>query len=101
MTLKPGVRLLGIKPEAVLALIIAESVFRDCGQECVVTSVVDGTHSRGSIHYQGFAFDLRTSHLAAGIATIHGQLKAKLGADFDVILEADHLHVEFDPKLPL
>jgi hypothetical protein len=101
MTLKPGVRILGIKPEATLALIVAEGVFRDQGQECIVTSVVDGEHSAGSIHYQGFAFDLRIKHLSSGVAKIHGELKARLGADFDVLLEADHIHVEFQPKTPL
>lgn len=27
-------------------------------------------------------------------------LANKLGEDYDVILETDHIHVEFDPKMP-
>jgi hypothetical protein len=101
VTLKPGVRILGIKPETVLALIIAESVYRDHQQECVITSLVEGEHSRGSIHYQGFAFDLRTNTLGKDVPVVHSELKNRLGADFDVIIEVDHIHCEYQPKTPL
>jgi hypothetical protein len=29
---------------------------------------------------------------------IHHDLKQALGGQFDVVLEKDHIHVEFDPK---
>jgi len=29
---------------------------------------------------------------------VYKQLRIALGEQFDVILEADHIHIEFDPK---
>jgi len=102
MKLKPGVRLLGIRPELVVALLIADGLFREAGAECVITSCIDGKHSRGSKHYSGCAFDLRTHSLSNPSATAM-TLQVRLGSDFDVILEDasgpnQHIHVEYDPK---
>jgi hypothetical protein len=47
MTLKSGVRILGIKPEAVVALMVCDGVYRSLGYEMTVTSVSEGQHSRG------------------------------------------------------
>lgn len=102
MTLKPGVRITGIKAEALVALMVAESVYRSLGYEMTVTSVCEGTHSRGSIHYVGMAFDLRTSNLSEQAKhLVRDSIAEQLGADFDVVLEKDHLHCEFEPKQPL
>jgi ribosomal protein S18 acetylase RimI-like enzyme len=102
MTLKPGVRLLGIKPEAAVALMVAQSIYHRHEVEMTVTSVVDGKHSRGSIHYAGFAFDLRSNGIPFIVMReIFESLKEQLGADFDVIQESDHVHCEYQPKEPL
>ena len=48
------------------------------------------------------AIDVRTRDLApADVQKILAQIKDCLGADFDVLLEADHIHIEFQPKTPL
>jgi hypothetical protein len=102
VTLKPGVRITGIKPEALLALIVCDGVYKSLGYEMTVTSVCDGKHSRGSIHYVGMAFDLRTSNLKLeSIPVIVKQIKEQLSGDFDAVLEKDHIHIEFQPKEPL
>lgn len=102
MQLKAGVRLLGMKPETVLAVIVAESVYRTHGFDLVITSAVDGTHTRASKHYSGCAVDFRTNHVpAATQKLIVADLSKALGGDFDAILEKDHIHVEYDPKVPL
>ena len=99
MRLKPGVRVLGIKPELLLAIMVTERIFHP--DELVITSVTDGSHMRGSEHYTGMAFDARTRHITEARAKeIAHSIGAALGADYDVILEIDHLHVEFDPKTP-
>lgn len=66
----------------------------------VVTSLRDGKHSAGSLHYSGNAVDLRRWDLDARKITsqVVSQLKSQLGSDYDVILESDHIHVEYDPK---
>lgn len=101
INLKPGTRLHGIKPEMMVALMSAQDVWRDFGQVLVITSCVDGKHTRASKHYSGCAVDLRTSVLNADQQKQAQKLLADaLGSDFDVILESDHMHIEYDPKEP-
>ena len=99
MTLKAGVRVFGIRPEIVLAMQIVDAVYREYHRELIVTSCTDGKHSATSLHYSGGAFDGRTSMFSK---EDQGQLKGRvalaLGAEYDVVLESDHLHVEFQPK---
>lgn len=99
MKLKPGVRILGLRAEIVIAMQIAESIAVRHGRELVVTSGIDGSHSRGSAHYKGDAFDMRIRFFTTPQA-VRDDLAAALGADFDVVLETDHIHVEYDPKDP-
>ena len=99
MKLKPGVRIHGIQPEMVLGLSILRALWP---AEMVVTSVVDGKHSRGSLHYTGCAVDLRTRNLdPAEIQKVAVKARERLGDDFDVVVEKTHMHVEYQPKAPL
>lgn len=102
LQIKPGVRVHGLKPEILLALQIATEIYQKHGFDCVLTSAIDGKHSRGSRHYTGSAIDLRTRHLPDP-GTIADEIKTALGADYDVVLEGmgtpnQHIHIEFDPK---
>jgi len=100
MEIKHGVRLAGIAPEMALAAVVVDSVFRDYGLGCVITSVTDSDHGTGSLHYCGMAFDLRRRHITDDdlLRQIMAELKRRLGPDFDVVLEPTHIHVEYDPK---
>ncbi len=101
MQLKQGVRLHGIRPEIVLALQIAEHIYakHTPSHEMVVTSVIDGRHSTGSLHYVGAAVDLRTRDVNdQTVAEIATDLKRSLNSDYDVINESNHIHIEFQPK---
>ena len=101
MIIKSGVRVFGLRPEILLALIIAEPLFEEEGEEMVVTSLIEGKHSRGSLHYAGAAVDLRTNPIAPAAAKeIRDELQRRLGPDYDVVLEKTHLHIEFQPKKP-
>lgn len=101
LLLKPGVRIHGLRPETLLGIQVAHSCFAGRGLETVVTSVTDGRHSRGSLHYQGAAFDLRTRHVPAdAVASLAAGIRTALGGDFDVVVEKTHLHVEYQPKDP-
>jgi len=67
------------------------------GHESItITSARDGQHMDGSLHYDGAAVDLRIWGIADPTATAD-RLRRDLPREFDVILEADHLHLEFDP----
>jgi len=101
MRLKKGVRLLGVRSETNTALILIASqesrirFIRDV--EFVITSIRDGIHSRTSLHNVGFAIDIRTSNLKQP-KDVTQKLKAILSAEFDVILEGNHIHIEYQPK---
>lgn len=107
---KKGVLLHGLVNEVWLALIVAEAIYEEHGLTLVVTSARDGTHSRASAHYTGRAVDLRIRNVAGygvhgsnspEIQEIAADLRAALGQYYDVVLESDHIHVEFDPKVNL
>lgn len=99
MRFKSGVKVGGLQPEILTALAVADGVYREHGAEFVVTSVMDGRHGPGSKHYEGFGFDSRTRHVARPVAErIADEVRRRLTDEYDVVLESDHLHVEFDPK---
>ena len=61
MNFKQGIKLTGIRAEMVIALMIAQETARTYNQHyrITVTSVTDGTHSNGSLHYVGQAAGYR------------------------------------------
>jgi hypothetical protein len=83
-----------------IAYCIAQAIFQEkAGVPCVITSGSDGKHGPNSLHYQGKALDFRTRHLRPDqVHPIYTALKAALGAQYDTVLEEDHVHCEFDPK---
>jgi len=99
MKLKPGVKPAGLKPELVLALIVAESVYQNYGYEMTVTSINDGTHGRQTLHDFGYAADLRTRNVPESEREpMVTEIQQRLGDQYDVILENDHIHLEYDPR---
>ena len=101
MKLKSGVKLTGLQPQMALAALIVTSVYAPAA--CTITSANDSTHSEGSLHYKGQALDFRTKDYAGDRVKLRDDVRAALGPDFDVVLEAleqdnEHLHVEYDPK---
>lgn len=99
MTFKDTVKINGIKPECILGLIICENVYKEYGQDMVITSITDSKHTWGSLHYAGFAFDLRSREfMIDDLERIRSKLDNALTYEFDVVLERDHFHVEFQPK---
>lgn len=91
-----GVRLHGIRPEIVMAVLVAEGIWSNDNETLVITSVIDGQHMHASIHYTGGAIDFRVT--SAKSATLRNRLASALGDDYDVVAEEDHIHVEWQPK---
>tara|TARA_R110002020_G_scaffold15254_3_gene54517 strand:+ start:58 stop:357 length:300 start_codon:yes stop_codon:yes gene_type:complete len=99
MRLKEGVRVKGIKPEILFAMIVCEQILQAHNLPLIITSATEGRHSNRSLHYCGEAFDFRTNHVARDLKpTVRDECQAALGNAFDVVLEASHMHVEHDPK---
>jgi hypothetical protein len=98
--IKEGVKVAGIQPEILLGLVIADQVYIEVGQnDLVVTAITDGKHMRGSKHYIGQAVDLRISYFSAiNTIKVAEEMKTRLGDDYDVVIEPDHIHLEFNPK---
>ena len=99
ITFKAGVGVVQVDKEVFNIISVASSIWERQGWgTVVVTSISDGVHKPTSLHYWGKAVDLRVW----GIEVIHAAtlLKEELGKDYDVVVERDHIHVEYDPKKP-
>ena len=73
----------------------------DIPWDTLVTSGNDKVHMRGSKHYSDEALDFRTRDISdANILRWASAIRSRLGKDYQVVIENDHLHVEFDPKTP-
>ena len=71
----------------------------DLPGDCFVTSMNDAVHMRGSKHYTDDAADFRTRTLTAEQVRLWAKVaKRRLGSEYDVVVEKDHLHVEADSK---
>ena len=95
---KDGVTLTGIAPEIAVAIQIVDGVYRDYGETLVITSVTDGQHSYASLHYVGHAFDCRVVTDRDVWGEIPQAIRERLTAEYDVVDETTHLHIEYQPK---
>jgi hypothetical protein len=92
-----GARISGLRPEAVVALMVAASVYADHQQPFMCTAGLDSKHMAGSLHYVGLAVDIGLP--AADQKTVLlRDLRDALADDFDVVEEGNHIHIEFQPK---
>ena len=100
MKLKSGIDIVGLRPETLLGMTVVDGLFRLWVEEMTVTSVCDGAgiHARKSLHHVGFAFDCRWPESIESHDEIVRLLRERLGPQFDVVGESDHIHVEFQPK---
>ena len=101
MQVKTGVSLSGLAPEMWFALGVMAVLYRARGvQRPVVTSTTEGEHKVGSVHPTGYAVDLRIVGLSE--ANLDDVVRSAAGIlrpwGYDVVLEPDHLHIEYDPR---
>lgn len=98
MRIKRGVRL--SETMAIWAMLTtAKEVVEDLGVEFVLTSGTDGAHMPRSLHRKGRAIDFRTRKMLRNAKHRCAQeIRRRLGDSFDVVIETDHIHLEFDPK---
>lgn len=102
MQMKADVDARFLRQEIVKYLFNIEAIFRfrrdDAGYQLVVTSAADGTHREDSKHYENKAVDFRIWGFTAGkLEEIKYDIHALVGNDYQVKIEATHIHFEFDP----
>ena len=101
MFLKEDVDPTALRPELIIAILVAQEVYRLYGRELVITSLNDSRHSLTSLHYAGAAVDIRTNHLDLSEPQkdeIREKIRERLPRHYDVVLESDHLHIEYQPR---
>lgn len=98
--LKEGVSLRKLQPQAVFMAVVMDQVYTANGiKDCVITSGDEGKHKANSLHYVGKALDFRSREMTAvKQIKVISEARAALGRDFDVVLEPDHIHCEWDAK---
>lgn len=95
---KLGVSLLGLKSPILHALIImCNLTTSNYGKNITVTSTTEGVHREASLHPCGYAVDIRSwSFTTKQMVDIYAYMSNNLGPDYDVIMEKDHLHIEYE-----
>jgi hypothetical protein len=98
MKIKKGVSLTGLRLVMRPVLVEADRIWDELGQELVITSGTDGEHSAGSLHYYGYAVDLRTRYFTQDEKqSAYIQLIEALEYEgFNVFMHSTHIHVEWD-----
>jgi len=97
MLIKAGVDISRLNREIRRALPKIQSVIDEVNEELIITSTYEGTHGEGSLHYHNDAFDMR--YPGMNTVGVEKAIKQKLGPKYDVVLEGDHIHIEWDPKV--
>ncbi len=96
--IKAGVECTVLKPVLLDALLQLAILFQAYDVVLVVTSLTDGKHKPGSLHYRGYACDLRTRDIPAWqLPHLLDDIHRTLGREYDAIQEVDHFHIEYDP----
>lgn len=95
MWIKAGVDISRLNREIRRGLQIVNTFVRGFHTELFITSTFESNHSAGSLHYSNDAFDFSRPVLNREKVK---SLKERLGNDYDVVVESDHIHVEYDPK---
>ncbi len=88
-------------PEIVKIINVARATAPLLSDDAVwITSANDSKHMSGSFHYSNRAFDIRIWNVVGPNRQMAQQWVAKmqlaLGDQYDIILETDHIHAEFD-----
>ena len=96
MKIKKGVNVQGLHISMQKVMKVVELVYKKYGQESVITSGMDGTHSAGSFHYFGMALDYRTRFFENDFESVKvaQEIAGILGDNYTVIFEKTHIHIQ-------
>jgi hypothetical protein len=108
LKVKPGVSFRGVTPQLALGIQIVVGCYQRMNYDCIITSLSDSKHGARSLHNRpdtndrdGIkcdAADFRINHVRREAwKRLANAISTSLGEEFDVVLENDHIHVEYDP----
>ena len=104
MKLKPGVSINKLHVSMRVVLRDVEAIFREHGHESVITGgdETPEKHSLASYHRYGMALDYRTFFLLdqQEKEQVTKEIAYKLGGHYTVVLESDHIHIQYNWKSP-
>lgn len=96
MLLKPGVSLSDLKRPVRRELNKLDKYFWSKKDVLIIKSTNEGSHMPSSLHYADLAIDIGRPYPFEEYKI--GEIIEMLGKNFDVVVEKDHIHIEFDPK---
>ena len=96
MLIKAGVDISRLKREIRRSLVKTDAFVDHHNEELTITSTYEGNHGVGSLHYADEAYDIRRP-LGVQLSNM-SLLRDSLGSDYDVVLNINHIHIEYDPK---
>ena len=87
-----------LQPQIVLAIMVIDQ--QNPTSNTFITSLSDDAPGRlpTSLHKMGFAADIRLLAPTELNTQWVANIKKILDHDYDVVLEKDHIHIEFQPK---
>lgn len=93
----PGV----VRPETWFAIGVIAQIFDEHDCALTITSLTEGVHPAGPEHAEGRAVDIRTRDIEPRkVKDLALEMKKALDPlGFDVVIESNHFHCEFDPKV--
>lgn len=81
------------------ALNVLNEILSGYSKDCTITCGAEGKHSRTSLHAAGRALDIRSRDLAPlQQQQVKRAFNGALNNDFDIVIEKDHFHIEYQPK---
>lgn len=97
MWVKNGISFEKLQACMFAAIIVANEFCKENEKACMITSGNDGQHMANSLHYIGRALDFRTREMDEALQFKFVQyMRERLDTCYDIVLEKDHLHVEYD-----
>lgn len=101
LQLKKGVILTGVRSEILFIIYQIQKYFEEHlpKKDFVITSLTDGKHMKGSLHYKGLALDMRSRDFYMKEAgDFFYWFVSNYDKEYDLVVEKDHFHIEYDPK---
>lgn len=94
-----SIDLCALHPTLLLGIIMMNEILSQYNVPLVVTCGREGKHSATSLHYSGCAVDIRSRELSReqqlGVKAI---FDGRGFNDFDLVIESNHFHLEYQPK---